>query len=228
MRFSKCLLFADDLKLYNEIKGLQDCENLQSDISALSVWSRINSMPLNISKCKFMSYYNTRSPIKFSYSIDNIPLSEVTMFRDLGVIFDNKLSFKNHIFHIHNLCSRNLGMIKRNSRFFSNILGMNTLYRALVLTHINYCSIIWNPHLKGLTDILERLQKKYLRFILFKMTGSYSTILPADFHKKLRFYRIVDRLSSNDILWLPRLLKSKVNNSGFSSKTKYFSSPSKL
>jgi hypothetical protein len=54
-RHSKCLLYADDLKIYLEVKSENECGLIQRDIDALHNWSILNRMELNLSKyCRLL------------------------------------------------------------------------------------------------------------------------------------------------------------------------------
>lgn len=51
LEFAKCLLYADDLKLYVEIHSIDDCLALQRDLNAIQIWSEVNLLHLNVNKC---------------------------------------------------------------------------------------------------------------------------------------------------------------------------------
>ena len=85
-------LYADDAKLYRNIKSRQGVLSLQNDLNALFLCSKIWRMNFNISKCKFMSICR-KVKIDFDYSIDNNILSRVTEFNDLGITITSKLSW---------------------------------------------------------------------------------------------------------------------------------------
>ena len=41
LKHSKCLMFADDAKVFKKINSVIDCVNLQNDINALSSWCKL-------------------------------------------------------------------------------------------------------------------------------------------------------------------------------------------
>lgn len=47
-------MFADDLKIFLEIRCENDCHLLQSDHDALSAWATSISLDFNISKCHYL------------------------------------------------------------------------------------------------------------------------------------------------------------------------------
>ena len=80
------LFFADDLKIFRGVTTLKDTEKLMVDIGALEVWSQKNSLPLNVSKCKTITFIRRRNPICANYEIQGRLLERVNTIRDLGVI----------------------------------------------------------------------------------------------------------------------------------------------
>ena len=48
----KCLLFADDLKIFYQVESVQDCHFLQRQLNILEDWCTDNKLDLNVSKCK--------------------------------------------------------------------------------------------------------------------------------------------------------------------------------
>ena len=66
---SRCLLYADDLKLFRVIRGNGDRELLQHDLNRLAEWSSKNKIPLHIKKCYTMTFTRSLQPIETTYSI---------------------------------------------------------------------------------------------------------------------------------------------------------------
>ena len=72
---SACKLFADDTKLYRQVRNPDDRELLQKDLESLMAWSDKWLMPFNENKCK--SLHLGRANIKTQYSMGGIPISQV-------------------------------------------------------------------------------------------------------------------------------------------------------
>jgi ribonuclease P/MRP protein subunit RPP40 len=92
-----CLLYADDMKIFTSIKEFGDCVRLQDNIDLISTWCIRNSLQLNITKCVVMTLSNKKQKIEFDYNINGVVLERPELVSDLGVLFDNKLSFTGHI-----------------------------------------------------------------------------------------------------------------------------------
>ena len=65
--------------------------------------------------------------INFNFNIDNGTLKRPDVIRDLGVIFDPKLSFGSHIESIVTTAFRSLGLVVRNGRQFNDIETLKLL-----------------------------------------------------------------------------------------------------
>lgn len=170
---AKCLLFADDLKLYLPVESLEDRNRLQRDIDRVVAWSVDNRLQFNASKCVVMTLSRARKAIIHDYNIEGVPMKRVTEVRDLGVKVTTDLTFRDHISSICKKAYRNLGFILRRSHGFSNIRAVIALYNALVRSHLECNAQIWAPHEAKYSLMLERVQNKYLRFLYLKMYGVY-------------------------------------------------------
>lgn len=105
----KVLLFADDMKVYKEIKNINDCFALQNELDGIYNWSKENNLLFNIKKCKQMSYTYSKKPIEFKYTMNYKELETVTSTKDLGIIFDKRLTFNDHVNYIISASCKKLG-----------------------------------------------------------------------------------------------------------------------
>lgn len=169
MNFSGNLLFADDFKIFKLIKSNYDCELLQHDINSVTKWCENNCLHLNISKCKLISF--TRSPraLQYSYNINGTELERVDKIKDLGVYFDNKMSFNDHYNYIVSKGNKLLGFLKRNSRDFKDPHTLKSLYISLVRSNLEYACCIWNPTYVVSINRIEAVQRKFTRYALRKL-----------------------------------------------------------
>lgn len=92
---SHCLIYADDTKIFKTINSDEDARNLQADIDALVDWAAENGLTLNPTKTVHVSYGTRR--IDSIYYIGTTAIARQSSVRDLGVVFDDQLTFKPHI-----------------------------------------------------------------------------------------------------------------------------------
>jgi len=135
------------LKVFRQINSHNDAILLQNDLNILLDWCTINKLPLNIDKCKIISFNRSRDPLIASYNISQSPLSRVYDISDLGVIFDSALTYNKHLLHTVRKASMILGFITRNCKDFTNPAVFKTLYTSLVRSKLEYNTFVWSPYL---------------------------------------------------------------------------------
>jgi len=97
---SEFLLFADDLKIFRSVNSISDSELLQNDLVQVGNLCSRNNLPLNVSKCFYVRYSKRLINVLSSYSISSHILFLRNESLDLGVMFDTKLTFIDHINYI--------------------------------------------------------------------------------------------------------------------------------
>jgi hypothetical protein len=184
-------LFADDtnaLSTHDNLNTLIDFVN--NELRKLASWFKANKLVLNISKTKYMIFRTKNRAINMlnkNIFIDfNDPNSEYDndkvvnlqrvhnngnsnnqTYKLLGVLFDEFLSFNQHLSYIQSKIARSLFLLNRTKNFLSkNALRM--LYFATVHSHLTYCPIILSIACKSQIKKLSIMQKKAIRII----TGS--------------------------------------------------------
>jgi hypothetical protein len=170
--FAKCLVYADDIKIYAEIQHASDALELQYELKKFCQWTLLNKLILNPGKCKFMCFSKKRVGNDRSYLIYDKLLDKVDHFKDLGVIFTPNLSFNKHIDYIINKASSMLAYIKRFSRDFQDPYTIKTLYTCYVRSNLEYASVIWSPYYDIHSNRIERIQKRFLIFAFRQLPSS--------------------------------------------------------
>ena len=218
IKTSNILLYADDMKLFYRIGDLSDCTLLQNDITAIERWSIRNKMSFNTEKCVVVSFYKTAHKISSNYHLNDVFLKNNSNVKDMGINFDSQLTFKEHINAMVNCSLKSLGGIIRISRHFREISTLKLLYNALVRSKLEYCSIIWNPILDGSSDQIERVQKRFLRFLYLKENGTYphyfnNFIRSRDLQLQFDLLSLKLRRKVADALFIFKLLNSVIDSS---------------
>ena len=180
-KFAECLLYADDLKLYSVVGTVSDCEAVQNDINAIYEWGVQNKMEFNVSKCYVMTFGRMRHPIDFEYKLNGTIITRSTNMKDLGVTFDQKLTFHDHVSAVAKESFKRLGFVLRNARDFRNEQVIRLLYSTLVRTKLEASSSVWNPHEAKYALLLEKVQKAFLRFLYGRTRGYYPYLYPTKF-----------------------------------------------
>ena len=166
--YSEVYVFADDAKFFKHILTLDDNKSLQNALDVLQNWSKNWLLKLNIKKCKVVSFGRVVDK-SYMYSVcdDNnhmIPLERGNTMVDLGVTFDEKLSFREHIHAKINKAYMMLGIIKRNFKYLT-VRTFVLIYNSMVRSHLDYCSSVWPPYKKGDIEALEKVQKRATKIL---------------------------------------------------------------
>ena len=84
---NQTLIFADDTKIYREVKSKADFLQFQEDINCLLDWSTQCQLKFNISKCHILHLGPSHS--YGDYYLDGNKITTESSLRDLGVTIDN-------------------------------------------------------------------------------------------------------------------------------------------
>ena len=117
---------------------------------------------LNGKKFEHLHYGNQSTSSYFTG--DGKIIQTKTTLKDLGVTLSDDATFKQHILNTVEKARILIGWIMRtfNSREQDVML---TLWKSLVIPHIDYCSQLWSPNEVNLIQQIEDLQKSFTRRI---------------------------------------------------------------
>lgn len=176
----KYLLYADDLKLYRTTDSISDALILQDNLNRVQRWCEANKMKLNVTKCEVISFSRKHQDNRcvFAYSLNGTMLKRSTTVKDLGVLLDEKLTFKQHINGIVSKANCMWGFVKRQAKDFNCPYVLKALYCALVRSRLENCSIVWSPFFECDKIRIESVQKRFLKFALNHLNWSHQFILP--------------------------------------------------
>ena len=96
-----------------------------------------------------------------SHNTQNTLLERKDSFKDLGVVIDEKLTFRDHMHDKINQAYAMLGIIKRNFNYFT----ISSLQKYGKVSLGLYCSSVWVPYKKGDIELLEKVQKRATKLI---------------------------------------------------------------
>jgi hypothetical protein len=97
---------------------------------------------------------------------------------DLGVIFDEKLNFVEHVDTVVARARKMLGFIMRVAREFTDPYTLKSLYVAYVRPILECACCVWNPFYDVHVAKIERVQKKFIRFSLRRLGWADMNDLP--------------------------------------------------
>ena len=160
--------FADDTTLYLQGSSLTDIFNIMNEeIDIISQWLKVNKLVLNISKTNYMVMSSKKNKIPedlCKIKINGHQIEQVSETKFLGVMIDNKMSWKSHIDYINSKIMRGVGIIRRAKNFVYKDT-LKTLYVALIQPYLTYCIVNWGGTYPSYLQKLHVSQKKIIRII---------------------------------------------------------------
>lgn len=91
-------------------------------------------------------------------------IEKVDSEKDLGVLFDSKLSFRDHISSKVNIANRNLGIIFRTFSYMDTEMFLN-LFKSMIRPHLEYATVVWSPMYKKDRIALENVQRRATKLV---------------------------------------------------------------
>jgi hypothetical protein len=85
----------------------------------------------------------------------------------------NNLSFKLKFTGNEPYCHIAILFVIRNSRSFNNTDTVKRLYFAFVRSKLEYASVVWSTGYKSQIEDLEKIQRRLLKYLSFKVDGTY-------------------------------------------------------
>lgn len=218
-KFSKFLMYADDLKIFHSVSNITDCYMIQEDLDRLNIYCSKNSLFLNFSKCHYITFSRNTTLRINTYTLSNNMLTNVNHVKDLGITFDSKLLFDMHICNISKKANQMLGFIFRTCYEFSNHRTIKTLYMSYVNSVLNYGSLIWNPQYDVYIGKLEGVQNKFIDYVnrkYFPHTNERCVI-----RKTLNLLPLESRRQISDIKFLFKVVNNVIDSLEIVNTIKY-------
>ena len=211
--------FADDTRLWRKIRNLQEANELQNDLSKLYEWAQINNMDFNPEKFEGMSYGLDEEQ---SYKApDSTTIKQLNVVKDLGIYMAEDMQFKQHIRNIVAKGQRMVGWILRTIKS-RNAQHMKTFLKTLVISQMEYCSILWSPSDQVSINLLESVQAKFTRRISSYQEYDDTLKMPVCIKAyterlaDLKIYSLERRRERRQIQYIYKIIIGLLPNPGFS------------
>ena len=155
-------LYADDIKLYLDIISDSDQHTLQRSLQNFRLVQNLATETIANNKCQHNRISLSMALPSTDYFISDSNLPTVSSVRDLGVIVDNRLTFRDHI---NSIVSR--GHLRPNQiwRCFicKDVCNLITAFITYVRPMLEYCSPVWSPVSVSLINQLEPVQRRFTK-----------------------------------------------------------------
>ncbi|WP_419607217.1 reverse transcriptase domain-containing protein, partial [Thiolapillus sp.] len=191
--------FADDSQLYDSVPREQFdslLSNMQSCVDDVKLWMTQNKLQLNEGKTEALLIDPQNSPnLPLSITIGQNDICFSRSVRNLGVIFDDKLSMKQQVSKI---CQSAYLELRRISsiRHVLTVDATKTLVTSLVLSRLDYCNSLLSGIPQQLIDKLQKVQNCSARLIFKTSKCTHVSPLLAKLHWLPIAQRIDYKISS--------------------------------
>ena len=180
--------FADDTRISKRIRSEEDKLKIQEDLEKVYRWANSNKMQFNIDKFEQISHGETKGiDIEPYTNPSGEEIVSDNTIKDLGVICNNNLLFKEHIDDISMKSKIMSGIILRTF-ITRDRKTMLILFNTYIRSRLEYCSIIWSPTAQGDINKIERIQKSFTSRIEGMENSNYHERL-----KELKMYSLERR-----------------------------------
>lgn len=191
------LLYADDTTFLTQSDNIDDLyRKANTCLKEAESWFLDNRMTLHPSKTRYMLFSQTE-PLNKDLTILGQCIQRVhengteKCFKLVGVHLDERLTWKHHIDKVKTRVAQATALICRSKKFLPKPIRI-LLYKALVMSHLEYCLPVWGGGAaKSLIDPLIRTQKKALRVALGAAYNSHTDPLFAEI-KSLKLTDLYD------------------------------------
>ena len=162
-------LFADDTCLLLSHENLTTLKlQCNAELIHINNWFLANKLTANLSKAsKYMLTFGKTKitfPQNFEIVMGNTVLERVKTIKYLGVIFDERFRWHDHVDYISTKLACSAGILSK-LRYYTNISTLISVYNSLVGSHLSYGLTTWGAAGKTVLQPLRVLQNRSIRFI---------------------------------------------------------------
>lgn len=158
-------LYADDTCLFyygTEIKSIT--KQAQNDLHLLSNWFKSNLLSINASKTNYIIITNRNKHITpyDPLTINGVKINKSNQEKYLGLILDEKLTWRPHIENIKSKIIPLTGALRRISSYLPKQIKYH-LYNSLVKPHLDYLVPVWGSSADSNIKQLQISQNKLIK-----------------------------------------------------------------
>lgn len=178
-------------------------------------------LEVNVKKTKIMTHSRLKSPIEYTYLMKDVALDRVMEFKDLGVTFDTKGTFKKHVSIKSSKSLAMMGFVRRTCVGFHDASTLKTVFFAHVRSHVEYASLVWMPHYESYKIDIERVQRRFTRHVI-NHTNPSQVVMPsyADRMLLLNVSSLTNRRMMSCLLFAHDVMTNRIHSDYIRSRFK--------
>jgi ribonuclease HI len=177
-------LFADDLAIWASGSNERYINIwLKQNLQILSTWCKDWGFQISPTKTQGIVFTRRRKLLPERLFIGKDPIDFTNNIKYLGVIFDKRLTFTEHIKNVVDRCNKRFNLLKclAGTSWGTGKKSLLIVYRGLIRSILEYASFIYTNVSKSAFHKLELIQNKCMRLIC----GAYQSTPVAALHVEL-------------------------------------------
>jgi hypothetical protein len=176
---TKAIAFADDLIILIRRKSVSEAENIANiELEKNSKWEKDNKVRFNDKKSKvmLMSRRKRKERQDLDVYLNNKHLRQVKTMKYLGIIIDNKLTFREHIAHVTEKCRKIIFALAKSAKLNWGLgyKALKTLYTGGIQQLLLYGAPVWAEILEKTSHRNKLIRTQ--RLINIKVSTAYRTV----------------------------------------------------
>ena len=152
---------------------------LQSTLDNLTLWARKLGIDFSPEKTELVVFSKKHNAAELNLSLSGENIRQSSSFKYLGVWFDSKGSWKQHILYLKQKCVQRINFLRSiaGTRWGAHPTDLLRLYKTTILSVLEYGSFCFRSARKTHLLILERIQYRCLRIVLGCMHSTHNMSL---------------------------------------------------
>lgn len=209
--------YADDVVLYTTNTNHHILQaNMQVSLNNICIEYKRLGLEIATNKSKFIVFSRKYKLPAFNLKINNIELNRTFSFRYLGITFDSKCLWKDHVEAISKKCVKRINFIRSVSgrSWGGHPLTMLTIYKSTIRPILEYGSYCFQNLANTHKLRIKRIQWRAIRVCFGLMTSTHTAtlevqagVLPLD----LRWKELALRFLCKSLNGPSNLLRNSIN-----------------
>jgi hypothetical protein len=159
--------------------SIREAENIANvELSKISAWAKENKIRFNEQKSKamLMTRRTRKEPKDIEIYLNNKTILQVYSLKYLGIIFDNKLTFREHITFMAEKCIKLIFVLSKSAKLNWALKheSLKTIYTGGILSLLLYGAPLWKKAIEKISHKLKLVSVQ--RLINIKIAKAYRTV----------------------------------------------------
>ena len=165
--------YADDTTPYAyDLENEKVIKSFEKNINQLFDWFSDNFLKANPNKCHLL--INTDENI--ALKIKNETVTNSSNQKLLGILFNNKFDFDEHVTLLCRKASQKLNALARVAHYM-NLVQRRFIMNAFIFSQFGYCPLVWMFHSRKLNNRINNIHERALRIVFKDSESTFQQLL---------------------------------------------------